>query len=183
MRDTKNEVLRFWFEELTAQQWFHKNPDVDSEILSRFKVTYTMAMEGLCDGWKKDANGALALIIVLDQFPRHMFRDTPLAFQSDRQALLVAKEAVSGRFDLMLDPVKRGFLYIPFQHSEEMVDQQKSLELYGAMKDINPTGFTYAQRHFDVIEQYGRFPHRNDILGRESSEDEKAYLAQPGSGF
>lgn len=183
MRDTKNEVLRFWFEELRPQQWFHKNPDVDAEILARFKTTYEMATQNLCDHWASDANGALALIIVLDQFPRHMFRATPLAFTSDKAALLIAKQAVSSGFDIILDSTKRGFLYIPFQHSEELVEQERSLELYGSMQDVNPTGFTYAKRHYDVIKQYGRFPHRNEILGRESSAEEKEYLATPGSGF
>lgn len=183
MRDTKNEVLGFWFEELHPQQWFHKNPDIDAEILSRFKTTYNMATQELCNHWAADAHGALALVIVLDQFPRHMFRGTPLAFQSDKQALLIAKQAVSSGFDQVLDNIKRGFLYIPFQHSEEMVEQERSLELYGAMRDVNPTGFTYAKRHYDVIKQYGRFPHRNPILGRESTPDEQEYLDTPGSGF
>lgn len=183
MRDTKNEVLGFWFEELHPQQWFQKSDDVDNEIRSRFKVTYEMAADNVCDSWASDAHGALALIIVLDQFPRHIFRDTPLAFQTDKQALLVAKQAVNSGFDQMLDPVKRGFLYIPFQHSEELAEQKRSVELYGSMKDVNPTGHDYAKRHYDVIEQYGRFPHRNPILGRDSTPEEEEYLSKPGAGF
>lgn len=183
MRDTKSELLRFWFEELQPQQWFYQNAEVDEEIRSRFKTTYEMAANHLCDAWANDAHGALALIIVLDQFPRHMFRGTPMAFTSDKGALLIAKQSVRKGFDQVLDPVKRGFLYIPFQHSEELAEQKRSVELYGSMKDVNPTGYDYAVRHYEVIARFGRFPHRNKILGRVSSPEEEDYLAQPGAGF
>ena len=176
MRDAKYEILHFWFEELEPQQWFQSTPAVDDEIRERFNVVYDMAHDGLCNNWAIDADGALALIIVLDQFPRHMFRDTPAAFATDQDALLIAKQAVHKGFNQILEPVKRGFLYLPFQHSENLSDQKKSLELFGAMARENPAGDMYARRHFVPIEKFGRFPHRNHILGRESSAEEIEFL-------
>lgn len=183
MRDTRYEILGFWFEEVSPQQWFQKNPELDKIIKERFYATYEMAKDGLCDDWAHDEDGALALVILLDQFPRHIFRDQPEAFDTDKKALLIAKDAISKGFDQILEPVKRGFLYVPFQHSEELRDQERSVQLMGAMKDLNPTGYDYAVRHRDVIEKYGRFPHRNKVLGRENTSEEEEYLAQPGAGF
>ena len=176
MRDTKYEINHFWFEELEPQQWFQSTPEVDEEIRDRFTVNYEMARDGLCKNWAVDAEGALALIIVLDQFPRHMHRGTPEAFATDQDALLIAKEAVHKGFDQVLEPVKRGFLYLPFQHSEVLSDQKKSVELFGAMADDNPAGDMYAKRHYVPVEKFGRFPHRNEILGRESTEEEIEFL-------
>ncbi len=176
MRDTKHEINHFWFEELEPQQWFQSSDQVDAEIAERFTVNYDMARDGLCNKWAQDAEGALALIIVLDQFPRHMFRGTPKSFETDQDALLIAKEAIHKGFDQVLEPVKRGFLYLPFQHSEELHDQKKSLELFGAMAEENPAGDMYAKRHYVPIEKFGRFPHRNAILGRASSEEEIEFL-------
>ena len=176
MRDTKYEINHFWFEELEPQQWFQSSSHVDEEIRDRFNVNYDMARDGLCNNWAVDAEGALALIIVLDQFPRHMFRGLPQAFETDQNALLIAKEAIHKGFDQILEPVKRGFLYLPFQHSEILSDQKKSLALFGAMADDNPAGDMYAKRHYVPIEKFGRFPHRNEILGRESTEEEIEFL-------
>lgn len=176
MRDTQQEILHFWFEELEPQQWFQSSESVDAEIRERFAVTHEMADDGLCNHWAVDADGSLALILVLDQFPRHMFRGTPKAFASDERALLIAKQAVHKGFDQVLEPVKRGFLYLPYQHSETLTDQKKSVALFGAMADDNPAGDMYARRHLVPIEKFGRFPHRNGILGRESSEEEIEFL-------
>lgn len=176
MRDTKYEIIHFWFEETEPQQWFQSSSILDERIAERFGVNYDMAKDGLCNNWAIDAEGALALIIVLDQFPRHMFRGTPQAFETDQNALLIAKEAVHKGFDQVLEPVKRGFLYLPFQHSEILSDQKKSLQLYGAMADTNPAGDMYAKRHFEPIEKFGRFPHRNEVIGRESTEEEIEFL-------
>jgi len=176
MKNSQHEVLHFWFEELDPQQWFQQSDVVDTEILERFGVTHDMAIEGLSNHWADEPDGALALIIVLDQFPRHMFRGTPKSFASDERALLIAKEAVHKGFDQVLEPVKRGFLYLPFQHSEMLTDQKRSLELFGAMADDNPAGDMYAKRHYVPIEKFGRFPHRNEILGRESTEEEIEFL-------
>ena len=171
MRDTQQEILHFWFEELEPQQWFQSSDSVDEEVKERFGVTHEMADDGLCNHWAVDADGCLALIIVLDQFPRHMYRNTPKAFASDERALLIAKQAVHKGFDQVLEPVKRGFLYLPYQHSEDLPDQRKSVELFGAMAEENPAGDMYAKRHLVPIEKFGRFPHRNEILGRESTEE------------
>jgi len=176
MRDTQQEILHFWFEELEPQQWFQQNDAVDEEIRERFAVTHEMAADGLCNHWAVDADGSLALIIVLDQFPRHMHRNTPKAFASDERALLIAKQAVHKGFDQILEPVKRGFLYLPYQHSELLTDQKKSVELFGGMVDDNPAGDMYARRHLVPIEKFGRFPHRNEILGRQSTEEEVEFL-------
>lgn len=176
MRDTKYEINHFWFEELAPQQWFQSSSHVDEEIRDRFKMNYDMARDGLCNNWTIDAEGALALIIVLDQFPRHMFRGKPQAFETDQNALLIAKEAIHKGFDQIIEPVKRGFLYLPFQHSEVLSDQRKSVELFGAMADDNPAGDMYAKRHYVPIEKFGRFPHRNEVLGRDSSEEEIEFL-------
>lgn len=176
MRDTQNEINHFWFEELQPQQWFQQSDSVDAEITERFEVTHQMANDGLCNHWAADADGALALVIVLDQFPRHMYRNTPKAFASDERALLIAKQAIHKGFDQILEPVKRGFLYLPYQHSENLSDQKKSVELFGAMANDNPAGDMYAKRHYVPIEKFGRFPHRNEVLGRESSEEEIEFL-------
>ena len=182
MRDTKEEIIHFWFEELEPQLWFQSTPQIDEDIRERFEVTYEMADDGLCNSWSIDAEGCLALVILLDQFPRHMYRGTPKAFGTDEQALLIAKQAIHKGFDQVLDIVKRGFMYVPFQHSEVLSDQKRSVELFEVIKDDNPTGFMYAERHLVPIEKFGRFPHRNEILGRESTEEEIEFLKTHG-GF
>ncbi len=183
MRDTKQEIIHFWFEETEPQQWFQKNDDFDNEIRDRFFVTYEMARDGLCDSWNKDAEGCLALCILLDQFPRNMFRNDPKSFETDQKALLIAKYAVSKGFDQVLSPAKRRFIYLPYEHSEEIEDQKKSVAFFEKMKKDDPLGHEYALRHLDVIEKFGRFPHRNKVLGRENTPAEEEYLAQPGAGF
>ena len=183
MRDTKQEVIHFWFEETEPQQWFQKNADFDEQIKERFFVTYEMARDKLCDSWKQDAEGCLALCILLDQFPRNMFRDTPQAFATDEHALLIAKYAVSKGFDQVLSTKMRRFIYLPYEHSESLEDQKKSVSFFEAMKNDDPLGHEYAIRHLQVIEKYGRFPHRNAILGRENTQEEQEYLAEPGAGF
>lgn len=183
MRDTQKDIIDFWFEDSSPQQWFQKNPDYDALIKSRFLETYEIARQGAVDSWKNDADGVLALCLVLDQFPRNMFRDTPQAFATDSQALLVAKYAISKGLDQVVSPRKRRFVYLPFEHSENLSDQRKSLELFQTLKADDPLSYEYAQRHLDVIEKYGRFPHRNVILGRDNTPEEDHYLAQIGSGF
>ena len=183
MRDSKQEVIHFWFKETQPQQWFQKNDQFDEQVKERFLSVYELARDGLCDGWKNSAEGCLALCVVLDQFPRNMFRGTPDMFATDMKALLVAKHAISQGFDQVLKPEERRFLYLPFEHSENMNDQKKSVELFEKMKKDDPLGYEYAVRHVEVIEKYGRFPHRNKIIGRESTPEEEEYLAQPNSGF
>ena len=183
MRDTKQDVLYFWFEETRPAQWFQKNEDFDRIIRERFLITVEMAQDGLCDHWTAQADGALALCITLDQFPRNIFRNSPRAFASDEKALLVAKGAIAKGYDQVLPPLRRRFFYLPFEHSENPEDQKTSVALFAAMKDEDPVGYEYALRHMDIIERFGRFPHRNAVLGRESRPDELLYLQRPDAGF
>lgn len=183
MKDSQEDILAFWFEETSPQQWFQVNPDFDAEIRARFHADYEKAKQGLFDDWRRDADGCLALCIMLDQFPRNMFRGTPAAFATDGKALAVARHAVAEGFDQLLGPVRRRFIYLPYEHSENMDDQRKSVALFAAMKKDDPVGYDYAVDHLKVIEAFGRFPHRNQILGRENTPDEDIYLAQPGAGF
>ena len=183
MRDSKQEVLHFWFKETKPQQWFQKNDQFDEQIKERFESVYGLARDGLCDDWKRSPEGCVALCVVLDQFPRNMYRGTPDMFATDLKALLVAKHAIANGFEQLVKPEERRFLYLPYEHSENLADQKKSVELFEKMKNEDPLGHDYAVRHMDVIEKYGRFPHRNEILGRDSSPEEEEYLAQPGAGF
>lgn len=183
MKDSQREVLDFWFVETAPVQWFQKNDVFDDMIRERFLPLYEMAKDGFCDAWKKDADGVLALCIVLDQFPRNMFRETPQAFATDGKALVISREAISKGFDQVLIPGKRRFLYLPFEHSENIDDQKQCVAFFEAMKEEDPLGYEYAIRHLRIIEKFGRFPHRNEALGRVNTLEETAYLAEPGAGF
>ena len=183
MRDTKQEVLNFWFVETDPSLWFQKNAEFDTLITDKYESTYIMAQDGLCDTWAGDADGALALILILDQFPRNMYRNTRKAYATDNKALLIAKQAISKGFDQVLVPEKKRFMYLPYMHSEAMSDQVKSVSLFKAMSDVDPLGYEYALKHYAVIEEFGRYPHRNQALERENTTEEKNYLSKNDSGF
>ncbi len=183
MNDSQDDVLTFWFEETQPAQWFQVNPDFDQAVRDRFSDTYDKGQRGILDDWRRDADGCLALCLVLDQFPRNMFRGTSQAFATDAKALVVSKYAVAKGFDQVLPPLKRRFLYLPYEHSEHLGDQRKCVELFEKMKKDDPLGHEYALKHLKVIELYGRFPHRNKILGRMNTPEEETYLAQAGAGF
>ncbi|PZP56087.1 MAG: DUF924 domain-containing protein [Micavibrio aeruginosavorus] len=183
MKDSKTEILDFWFVESVPAQWFQKSDEFDSAIRERFGAIYEMAKDGFYNSWMQDADGHLALCLTLDQFPRNMFRNSPRAFESDAKALTVSKKAISLGLDQVLVAHKRRFLYLPFEHSENLEDQKRSVELFATMQEDDPLGYDYALRHMKVIEEFGRFPHRNAALGRESTEAEKEYLSKDGSGF
>ncbi len=183
MKDSQKDIINFWFEETKPQQWFQVNPEYDELVRSKFIEIYELARQGGLDDWKNDADGVLCLCLLFDQFPRNMFRGTPQAFATDEQGLLVAKYAISKGLDQVITPDRRRFVYLPFEHSEHLTDQKKSLDLFGVMKHEYPLSYEYAVRHYDVIEKYGRFPHRNNILGRENTLEEDIYLSQEGSGF
>jgi uncharacterized protein (DUF924 family) len=185
-------ILGFWFgEECGAERgrrrrtWFTKNPVFDAEVRRRFFDDYRMARSGAFDEWRERAEGCLALILLLDQFPRNMFRGTPEAFGGDAQALTAARHAVECRFDRTLPPRQRMFVYLPFEHSESLVDQRRSVELFADLRGV--AGFEdvldYAERHLRIIERFHRFPHRNAILGRQSTPAEAEFLRRPGSAF
>lgn len=185
MKDSKQEILKFWFEELSQEQWFQGGSSLDEQIKERFLPLYELAAQGLCNDWMHSAEGTLALILVLDQFPRNMFRGTARMYESDGQALRLAKYAVAQGYDTDMNVDERGFMYLPFEHSEQPEDQECAVKLFGAMKNLPDAAgwYDYALRHKEVVDRFGRFPHRNDILGRTSTSEEMEYLAQPDAGF
>jgi uncharacterized protein (DUF924 family) len=176
-----DEIVAFWFETLKPEDWYRKNPAIDAEITARFGATYDALKTGLPPEWLAEPKGMLAAIIVLDQFPRNMFRDDPRAFATDGAALALAKRAISEGFDLPLAPEQRAFIYLPFQHAETVEDQARSIALFTALG--NPNNLDFAQRHQAIIARFGRFPHRNSVVGRASTAEELAFLQEPGSSF
>ena len=186
------EVLSFWFGAPDSAErgrprksWFEKNEPFDAGIRSRFLGVYERAAAGELTTWERTPLAALALTVVLDQFPRNMFRGQALAFAADPLALRVARRLVNHGFDSLLRPVERWFVYLPFEHAEDLAVQRRSLALFGGLSgDPDSAGtIAYARKHYVIISRFGRFPHRNAILGRESTAEEKAFLSQPGSAF
>ncbi len=187
-----DKILNFWFgREDEADYgnyrtfWFNKNPDFDREIITTFKADYEQAAAGELDHWKESSYGCLALILLLDQFPRNMFRGTPQAFATDPQACSVAEHTIAKGFDQQLLIVQRLFVYLPFQHSEDLERQRQSVALFRQFGEApdNVDAISYAVRHLEIIERFGRFPHRNEILGRVNTCEEAEFLKQPGSSF
>jgi len=184
------EVLDYWFgaePDLAGRRhlWFGKDPEVDAEIRRRFDNLHRSALAGELDAWLAAAESALALVVVLDQFPRNMYRDTARAFAADAKALDYARQALDLGHDRQLLPVQRLFLYLPFEHSEDLDEQRRSVKLFAALDEEAgmADAFDYALRHYCVIQRFGRFPHRNASLGRDSTPEELAFLQQPGSRF
>jgi len=180
MKDSIQDVLSFWFEESVPSQWVQVNEVYDAMVRERFAGLYQMAVSGVCDGWRADVDGNLALVLLFDQFPRNMFRGTAKAFSSDPLALSVARGVIDSGFDHLVSIQKRKFFYFPFEHSESLDDQETSVSLFEKIKDDDPLGFEYALRNLDIIKRFGRFPHRNVILGRESTSLEKEFLLEQG---
>ena len=181
-RDWAPGVLRFWFEELGPSDWFKKSEAADAEITARFEELHRDISGAPIEALLADRDAALAAVIVLDQFARNMFRGKPESFATDAKALDLARRAIELSYDDRDLPVDwRVFFYLPFEHSEELADQHRAVELISALGNAEYT--KYAIAHLDVIERFGRFPHRNAILGRTSTPEEAAYLAEPGSGF
>lgn len=176
---TAADVLRFWFEE-HPKDWFVKNPDFDAEIRARFLSLHEAAAAGHLAHWADEARSCLALVIVLDQFPRNIYRGDARAFATDELARAAARVILERGWDKRMTQAEQLFAYLPFEHSESLEDQNLSCEL---MKDFDAEQLRYAIRHREIIERFGRFPHRNDILGRESTAAEIEFLKQPGSGF
>lgn len=174
-------VLDFWFEELTAEQHFEKNGAADRGCATRFVDLHRRLSASVPHSWREDENGCLAAIVVLDQFSRNLFRGSAQAFASDHIALDLARHALDRGFDQRHEARKRVFFYMPFEHSEDAADQERSVALFTAMRDEKLIG--YAVRHQEVIDRFGRFPHRNKVLGRDSSEEEIAFINTAGTGF
>lgn len=180
-------INTFWFGDSDGEQygkdraeWFVKNPKFDAEIKNRFSRVIDAAAAGQLDMMAQSPEGAAALVVVLDQFPRNVFRDDARAFENDPHALKIAMQALDDGFDQHVMPVMRKFLYLPFEHSEDLKHQQRALELFAALGEND---LLWAQKHHEIIDRFGRFPHRNAVLGRLSTPEEKAFLIQPGSSF
>jgi len=174
-------VIEFWFEEITPAQWWQKSNDVDTLIRNRFAQLLLSASRCELFAWRRRPLGRLAEIIVLDQFSRNIYRDQPTAFAHDSLALALAQQAIAAGIAPRLSAKQRGFLYMPFMHSESRVIQKQSMALFGQAGLA--AHLSSAQRHCDIIERFGRYPHRNKILGRASTDEELAFLEQPGSSF
>ena len=182
------DVLDFWFGGSAAPraEWFRKDAGFDALIAERFGALVEHALSGGLAAWAGEPDAALAQVIVLDQFTRNIFRDTPRAFAGDARALAASQEMVARGDDLALPPLHRVFAYLPFEHAEDRTLQHESLRLFGALTaaDASQADFEdYARRHAEVIERFGRFPHRNALLGRASTAEELHFLQQPGSRF
>jgi uncharacterized protein (DUF924 family) len=176
-----DDIVSFWFEELGPKDWYRKDETLDAGIARRFGEVYARLKEGVPDDWLATPMGWLAAVLVLDQFPRNMFREDPRAFATDADAIALAKRAIAEGFDMQLPPERRAFLYMPFQHAEDAADQARSIELFTSLGI--PSNLDFARRHQAIIDRFGRFPHRNAVLGRASTKEEAAFLQEPGSSF
>lgn len=169
-----DDVLHFWFEELSQQDWFNSSTQVDDKCRARFGDDYQALKAEPPDPRSADARTLLAAVIVFDQFPRNIFRKTPEAYATDAKALEMARHAVESGKDKSLPPTQRHFLYLPFMHSEDLMAQAQSVQLFNELGI--PDGVKYARHHHDIVERFGRFPHRNAILGRRSTPEELEFL-------
>jgi uncharacterized protein (DUF924 family) len=180
------EVLDFWFASDPTKRrkaWFEKDPAFDMAC-AEFAAARDLAKAGGLDDWADTPHGGLALLILLDQLSRNLHRGSAEAFAADAKARATARAMIAHGFDQALTPVERIFVYLPFEHSEDLADQDMSVRLFASLESAEGSNtLDYAERHRDVIRRFGRFPHRNAALGRVSTADEEAYLAEPGAGF
>jgi len=174
---SSEEIIEFWFAPSNQPLWFNSTPEFDQRLRERFLTTYHAAADSQLSKWQQTPTGALALAIVLDQFPLNLFRGQPESFATEAAARRVAAQAIARGFDQELNPTQRLFLYLPFMHSESLLDQARSVQLFERLGLEDSLRF--ARHHHDLIARFGRFPHRNAILGRESSREELTYLASP----
>jgi uncharacterized protein (DUF924 family) len=190
MQDERIEaVLEFWFgkpfDGTPRPAWFEKNAAFDDALRQRFLADHEAAAAGQYDDWASHPRGALALMILLDQLPRNLFRGDARAFATDPKARQIARAAIAQQHDKALDPVERWFLYLPFEHSEDMKDQRRSMALFETLRGhaASAEAVDFARRHFDIVGRFGRFPHRNAALARPSTPEEEAFLKEPNSSF
>ncbi|QJD60067.1 DUF924 domain-containing protein [Pseudomonas sp. gcc21] len=174
-------VLNFWFNEIKPAMWWKKDPQLDRLIADRFGAVHEQAGRAELSGWREKAEGRLAEIIVLDQFSRNIYRDSPQAFAWDGMALVLAQEAIAAGADRGLPVEQRGFMYMPFMHSESLVVHEQAMRLF-SIEGLEDS-FRVEQRHKEILQRFGRYPHRNAALGRPSTDAEIAFLRQPGSSF
>lgn len=175
---TAEEVVAFWVA-AGPDRWFSPDDAFDEACRERFGLTYEAAARGDCNEWELSARGALALCLLLDQFPRNMFRGTRRVYATDSTAVLAAERAIERGFDQEIEPALRRFVYTPFLHSEELAQQERSVALNEATG--NPDLAKWSRHHRDIVARYGRFPHRNAVLGRESTAEERRFLAEGDS--
>lgn len=171
------EIIKFWFD-AGPKKWWIKDKEFDQTITDRFSGVHKAARTGACDDWAETAEGSLALTLVLDQFSRNMFRNDPRAFAQDEQARNIARHAIGNGFDQAFPVARRAFFYLPFMHHEDLASQDYCVSLYRAAGDEN--GLVHAQEHAEIIRRFGRFPHRNEVLGRFTSPAEQAFLDAGG---
>lgn len=200
MEEKKDELLQFWFGDdpddaavaaAKTELWWGHREETDELLQASFGAATSAAAADMLDHWVGSPRGRLALILLLDQLPRAIHRGTPEAFAQDAKARRVAKQGLESGADRLLRPIERLFVYLPFEHSEDMADQDRSVQLFRDLAASVPEGqretfaefVDYALRHREIVARFGRFPHRNSILGRESTPEEKAFLEQPGSSF
>jgi uncharacterized protein (DUF924 family) len=175
------DFLDFWFSPAAEPNWFVKSAAFDALLAEKFSVLHRQAAQGELWTWRETPAGRVAEIIVLDQFSRNLFRDSPQAFAQDSLALALAQEAISLNLDQQLSPEQRAFLYMPFMHSESKLIHEFALKLFQRLG--NPTNLEFEKKHKVIIDRFGRYPHRNQILGRASTDEELTFLTQPDSSF
>ncbi|RKF16878.1 DUF924 domain-containing protein [Roseovarius spongiae] len=174
---TPEDVLSFWLDEIGAKGWYAVSRDLDEKIRTSFHDTWLRAKQGECGQWLTDPKDILAYIILMDQFPRNMFRDSGEAFSTDRHALAAAKTAIRRKWDLRTEEPARQFFYLPLMHSENLCDQERCIRMVcDRMPKTGANTLLHARAHREVIRQFGRFPYRNEALGRETNPPERAYL-------
>ena len=181
-RETVDDVLLFWLDEIGPDRWFVRDDGVDRRVDAALAGVYRLAASGGLDAWRSTAEGSLALCILMDQVPRNLFRGSPRAFATDAQAREVAGDAIDRGFDMAVPETVRMFFYLPFEHSENLDHQRLCVRLFEE-RTTDPHVVSYAHRHLQVIERFGRFPHRNEALGRECTSEERAFLADHGTMF
>ncbi len=193
---TPDEILDFWFGTgddpfERSELWWKADAEFDTEIERRFGATLERATAGECDEWRETPRGTLAFVIVLDQFSRNIHRETPEMYVNDELALETALEAIDNGVEAGLEPIERQFLYMPLMHAEDRAVQQRSVELFDRLcreapdeqREAFENSYEFAVKHAEIVEEFGRFPHRNEILGRESTDEERAFLDEHGRGF
>ncbi|RDX35031.1 DUF924 domain-containing protein [Kangiella sp. HD9-110m-PIT-SAG06] len=176
-----NDILEFWFNELEPKQWWQKNEELDQAIKERFGSYHQAAIQCELYQWRNEAKGLLAEIIILDQFSRNIFRNKPQAFAKDAQALVLSQFAVAQGLDKDLSSVERQFLYMPYMHSESKLIHEQAVPLFKSLD--SDQGYDFELKHKEIIDRFGRYPHRNEVLGRKSTDDELEFLKHPGSSF
>jgi len=176
-----NEVIEFWFSELSAKDWWKKDVTLDKKIRERFYSVHRAAVAGELSGWRESDKGRLAEIIVIDQFSRNMFRDSAESFAYDGIAVVLSQEAITAKADRSLNSTQKAFMYMPLMHSESQFVHEQAMKIFD--QPGLESNLDFEKKHKVIIDRFGRYPHRNKVLGRESTKEELEFLSQPGSSF